>query len=105
MRSQQRSCKQQTAGVTSMFPIQYNTYWLQQDNAKTELTCNRGLDVQHGFLLPEDGGPLIYDAQGDRLLHTAFFCEVSLQQVNTRLPLAVKHLPHTQPVAQRERDR
>ncbi len=58
------------------------------------VTCDRGLYVQHGLLLAEDGGPLADDTQSDGLLYAALFSEVSLQKVHTRFPLAVEHLSH-----------
>ena len=70
-----------------------------------EPTCDRGLDVQHGLLLAQDGGPLGDDAQGDGLLHAALLGEVGLKEVHPGLPLQVEHLLHRQPVAQGEGDR
>lgn len=67
-------------------------------------TRDRRLDVQDGFLLAKDGGPLADDSQGHGLLHTALLGQVCLEQVHARLPFAVKHFLQREAVAQGEGD-
>lgn len=67
-------------------------------------TCDGRVDVQDGFLLTQDGRPLVDDPQRHGLLHAALLGQVGLQQVNAGLPLAVEHFLHCEAVTQREGD-
>lgn len=68
------------------------------------LTCDGGLDVQKVLLRAQDGRSLTDEAQGDALVHTALFGQMSLEDIDFGLSFAVKHLFHGQPVAGGERD-
>lgn len=75
----------------------------QNEGAGGSLTCDRSLHLDHGLLVPQDGGPIVDDFQRRVLLQAPFLHQVALQDVEARLAV-LKHLLQGEPLRGREGD-